>query len=142
MPYAFVLALLLAGCGMTAGSAPDAPAPPPADSGDAAGPPVDSLETGLTRLREAIRVEVGDAAASSPAACRTMPMGHKPCGGPASHLVYSTETSDEARLERLVTEYTEAHRAYNTARGLASDCALVPEPPVEWEGGRCVVGGN
>lgn len=130
MPYLLALVFILSGCGLSSGARPGA-GPPPADS--AAGDDLDAL-------RQEIDREVGDATAGSAAACRVMPLGHKPCGGPASYLVYSTEASDEARLTDLATRYTELQRAQNEALGLSSDCAVTPAPVPAWEGGRCVAG--
>lgn len=120
MPYALVLVLLLAGCGST--STPEAQAP-----GD-----------DLAELRRQIDVEIGEAEAGSVAACRVMPLGHKPCGGPAGYVAYSTEASDEGRLRALAERYTDLQRAWNEERGMMSDCAITPEPEPALEGGRCV----
>ncbi len=55
------------------------------------------------------------------------PMGHKPCGGPASYIAYSRKIDVDRFLE-LVKSYTELQAEYNKQNNLVSDCALTPRP--------------
>ena len=124
----FILALFVAGCSLWGG-------------GDE-GCDEDRYERRLQALRADIEAEIGDASAADVAACRTLPLGQKPCGGPWTYLVYSDETSDSVRLKSLAEDYDRIDAERNLECGLASDCALTPEPAVALENGRCVADGE
>lgn len=124
-----VVFLALAGCGYTNGTNDDGPG----DCDSAA------FEQQLESLRTEIDDEIGDAEATDVAACRTLPLGAKPCGGPWTYLVYSAEASDSTRLTDLAAEYDSVNAAQNAACELASDCMMVGPPDVALDDGRCVV---
>ena len=98
----------------------------------------DRYERKLSTLRAQIDAEIGDAEASDVASCRTLPLGDKPCGGPWTYLVYSTEVSDADDLRALAEEYDRIDRARNRACELVSTCDVTPEPNVAIQGGRCI----
>lgn len=85
-----------------------------------------------------IKQLVGTAAADEVGQCRVAPLGHKPCGGPASYLVYSVRDLDEPALLAAITQYTKLDQAQQQALGLVSDCAIVPKPAVALHNGVCV----
>ncbi len=89
-----------------------------------------------------IKAMVGTAAASEPAQCKKVGFGHKPCGGPASYLIYSTQGLDETLLLQKVSRYNQLMQAEQQRLGLVSDCAVVPEPGVALVGGFCVASGT
>jgi hypothetical protein len=89
-------------------------------------------------LRESIARQVGTAACSSPAVCRTLPLGSKPCGGPRQYLVYSLAVTDSARLAADAARYGEAEAQRNREKGLVSDCSMLIAPQVSCVSGRCV----
>lgn len=89
-----------------------------------------------------IKAMVGTAAASEPAQCKKVGFGHKPCGGPASYLIYSTQGLDEIQLLQKVSRYNQLMQAEQQRLGLVSDCAVVPEPGVALVGGFCVASGT
>lgn len=89
-----------------------------------------------------IKAMVGTAAASQPLQCKKTGLGHKPCGGPASYLIYSTQGLDEALLLQKVSRYNQLVQAEQQRLGLVSDCAIVPEPGVALVGGFCVASGQ
>jgi hypothetical protein len=91
----------------------------------------------LPEVRQAILTQVRDAPCSSPAVCRTIPFGSKPCGGPRQHLIYSTSATDSARLAREVARYNEAERKRNREQGGVSDCSVVVRPQVSCVSGQC-----
>lgn len=97
-----------------------------------------AFEQQLETLRTSIDEEIGEAEASDVAACRTLPLGAKPCGGPWTYLVYSAEASDSTRLADLAAEYHAVNAEWNAACDLASDCVMVGPPDVTLENGRCV----
>lgn len=121
----FAMSVLVAGCTSWPGD----------DDCDAA-----RYERELQALRSEIDQEVGEAEATSEAACRVLPLGAKPCGGPWTYLVYSAEASDPEQLEALVTDYYRVDSTRNRACELASDCAFISEPAVVLVDGRCVAG--
>jgi len=133
MLYIFVT-VALAGCGYTNGTNGETPV-----GCDSA-----AFEQRLETLRTSIDEEIGEAEASDVAACRTLPLGAKPCGGPWSYLVYSTEVSDSTRLADLAdladlaAEYHAVNAEWNAACDLSSDCMMVGPPDVILENGRCV----
>lgn len=92
----------------------------------------------LDAMRESIAGQVGDAPCSSPAVCRTLAMGAKPCGGPREYLVYSVSFSDSARLATEVARYNQADVLINKEKRLMSDCSVVPRPGVSCLSRRCV----
>ena len=94
----------------------------------------------LSSLLRDIRLQVGDAAASSVQQCRKVALGAKPCGGPASYLVYSTAQTDEQALLKKVNQYNKMSQSYNREQGMMSDCAMVPEPAVVLVDGVCKAG--
>lgn len=125
----YLVPLALAGCGYTnnaGGQAPGGCDPP-------------AFERQLDALRASIDDETGEAEASNVAACSTLPLGAKPCGGPWTYLVYSAEASDSTRLAELAAEYDSVDTERNRACELASDCMMVGPPEVALENGRCVV---
>lgn len=79
-----------------------------------------------------------DTSATSAASCQVLPIGAKPCGGPRTHLVYSTENSDEAQLARLAMAYTEVDQALVRLTGEMSDCRMEQAPRVVLRDGHCV----
>lgn len=119
----YVLLVPLASCGLLAGASD-------CDEAD--------FERRLQPLRAAIETEIGDAEAADVAACRTLPFGAKPCGGPKTYLVYSAEASDSTRLAELAAEYGAVDAERNRVCELTSDCMMVTPPDVALEGGRCV----
>lgn len=98
----------------------------------------DSLRSVMDSLRSELLAEVGEAEASDESLCRVMPVGAKPCGGPAFFLVYSVQTADSARLAVLAEAYTGANRALNEEEGRISDCRVETPPTVVWHEGRCI----
>lgn len=92
----------------------------------------------LAGLRESIARQVGAAQCSSPAVCRALAMGAKPCGGPRRYLVYAVSSTDSVRLAAEVTRYTQAEARMNKEKGLMSDCSVVTKPRVNCVAGRCV----
>jgi hypothetical protein len=91
----------------------------------------------LEELRRAIEQEIGVPAANDASQCKLIPFGSKPCGGPWSYLVYSTLKTDEARLKQLVSDFNQLQRQINEESKTLSDCAITPEPKVEFTDRVC-----
>jgi hypothetical protein len=113
-----------------------APAPPsaaPAPAADGA-----QADTGrIARLEREARA-LAHAEGCSAAACRTAPVGSRPCGGPRTYLVYCAATTDSAALFTKLAELARAEEAFNRASGMASTCEFRMPPNVSVQGGRCV----
>ena len=121
----------LASCAQTPPASAPASAPPPAPA------PAQVAELASKRLAHELRTLIGPAACSADAQCRTLPVGHKACGGPAGYLAWSTEGTDAERLAALAARQAEAHKLEVEASGMQSNCALIPNPGAACVAGRC-----
>ena len=113
-----------------------APAPPsaaPAPAADGAQPDTNQIAR-LEREARALAHAEGCAAG----ACRTAPVGSRPCGGPRTYVVYCAATTDSAALFAKLAELARAEEAFNRASGMASTCEFRMPPNVSVQGGRCV----
>jgi hypothetical protein len=91
----------------------------------------------LEELRRMIEREIGIPYADEPTQCKLIPFGSKPCGGPWGYLVYSTLKTDETRLKQLVIEFNQLQKKMNEESKIISDCAVAPEPKVEFSERLC-----
>ena len=105
MPWLLVAAVTLPACSA---------APPP---------PVDAASL----LRD-LQTEIGTAACTQHSQCRTVPIGHKACGGPDAYLAWSTTGGRESRILALAKAHADASQAANQKSGRVSDCAMVMDP--------------
>ena len=99
--------------------------------------PRESDSQRLRELRTSIDNEIGTPTANETTQCKLIAFGSKPCGGPASYLVYSAARTDEAKLKELVDEFNQLSRKINQELKIMSDCMFVTEPVVEVIGGMC-----
>jgi hypothetical protein len=116
-----LLVALLAGHALSGGAQP-APA---------------ASEPESARLAGELRTLIGPAACSSSAQCRTVAVGAKACGGPASYLPWSTQATDAQRVAALAAQQAEAQRRELADSGRRSHCALVTDPGAACVAGRC-----
>ena len=137
VPRVAALALLLAlgACsGVSAnGDAPPAPGPVPA----ASAPAPENVHVGLLKQ---IQAEIGSAECDNAAHCKTMPVGHKSCGGPEGYLAYSTKSGNSGKLLALGEQYAAARRAENARSGMMSNCMMEQDPGAVCVARRCVPG--
>jgi hypothetical protein len=91
-------------------------------------------------LRQQIQAEIGDASCDTSEQCRTLPVGHRACGGPESFLPYSTKRSDTAKLLDLAAQDSAASKAQNEQSGMMSTCQAITDPGSTCSAGHCVVG--
>ncbi len=124
---ALLAAAALASCAQTP---PPAPAPAPA-----------AAETESVRLGRELRALVGPAACTADSQCRTIAVGAKACGGPASYLAWSTQGTDAQRLAALAARQADAERRETDAGGLRSNCMFVADPGAACVAGRCELAG-
>ena len=86
-----------------------------------------------------IRGVIGDAACSSDAQCRTLPVGEKACGGPQGWLAWSVASPQAAALPGWADELAALARQRNRRSGLASNCQYLPDPGAVCQRQRCVL---
>lgn len=90
-----------------------------------------------------IKTEIGDAACDNSQQCRTLPVGHRACGGPDGYLAYSTKSSDSGKLARMAADDSAARKEQATKSGMISTCQAILDPGATCSAGRCVtVTGN
>lgn len=104
---------------------------------DGNGPSQGELEQRIAATQSQIVALIGPASCTASAQCAALPMGAKPCGGPAGHLAYSTAASDPALLQSLADEHAALSRELNRSLGLISDCSVVMPAPLACVQGRC-----
>ncbi|MDP4530444.1 hypothetical protein Q3O59_15545 [Alkalimonas delamerensis] len=95
----------------------------------------------LRAMRADILAMIGKAEADDVKQCRVIGFGHKPCGGPAEYIAYSTKGVNETVLQQKIASYNRAAEAENIRLGRMSDCAIVPEPAVSLIDGQCRISG-
>jgi len=86
-----------------------------------------------------IRAEVGEARCSSHAQCRTLAIGEKACGGPASWLAWSSTQGRADRLQAWSAELATLQRERQARSGMASNCQYIPDPGAVCQAQRCVL---
>jgi hypothetical protein len=96
----------------------------------------------LEELGQEIKKEIGVPKARKASQCKVIAFGSKPCGGPQSYEVYSTETTNESRLKRLVTRYNELEKKLNAEQKILSNCEFVQQPEVTLSQGMCSIKGG
>lgn len=124
---AFLAAASTACSGVNNNAAPAPVAAPLAAAAPAAG-----------SLMQQITAEIGAAACDAPAQCKTLAIGAKACGGPESHVAYSTKQSDGAKLTALAARHAEARKKADARSGMMSTCSVVSDPGATCDAGRCV----
>lgn len=133
------LAALLFGLAACSGvSASGDPAAAPANPPTAAAPaaPSGQMHEGLWKK---IQAEIGTAPCDNAGQCRTMPVGHKSCGGPEGYAAYSTKAGDSARLLAMGEQYAAARKAENERSGMLSNCMMESDPGASCVASRCVL---
>ncbi|NML62749.1 hypothetical protein HHL21_17010 [Massilia sp. RP-1-19] len=102
----------------------------------AAAAPAGQMHQGLWQK---IQAEIGSAACDNGGQCRTMPVGHKSCGGPEGYAAYSTKSGDSKRLMALGEQYAAARKAENERSGMLSNCMMESDPGASCVASRCVL---
>ena len=139
---AFAVAGLLA-CATNATSEPDdaatstpgkdasaTPAPAPATPQDADWAAIEKLEGEAKTLAKT-------EGCSTPAECRSAPVGSRACGGPRYYIPYCAKSTDSVALFSKLDEVAKAEQAYNRKHNLASTCEMRLPPTVAVVAGAC-----
>ena len=104
--------------------------------------PVARAAPGAARL-EQVRSIIGAARCSADSQCRVLGIGTRPCGGPESHLAWSTVRTDARALEAAARAYAEERQRWHEKSGLMSTCDVRPAPGVacrrQGERARCTL---
>lgn len=101
-------------------------------------PPAAKVPGDLPGLGQALDQAIGDAACRADGDCRTVPLGHRACGGPSSYRAYSLLGGQQARILVLAQAQREAMQRQVEQRGLVSDCRALMDPGAQCVAGRCV----
>ena len=139
---ALVVLLALGACsGVSAnGNAPAAPGTPPAAAAPVPQPaPAPAGQPAHVGLLQKIQEEIGSAECDNASQCKTLPVGHKSCGGPEGYLAYSTKTGNTKQLMALAEQYAAARKAENERSGMLSNCMMEPDPGATCVANRCVL---
>lgn len=91
----------------------------------------------VATLRAEVLRLTRDKTADNVQQCLVLPLGHKPCGGPAEYIAVSIKGKDAGTLLQKISGYNQAVEAENSRKGLMSDCAVVEKPAVQLVKGKC-----
>ncbi|WP_144290122.1 hypothetical protein [Ideonella sp. A 288] len=97
-----------------------------------------SLELEAAQRRR-IEAEIGDAACTSDAQCRTLPIGARSCGGPESWMAWSVASGKADVLKALADDLAVMQRQRNERFGIMSTCQVIPDPGAVCRDRRCVL---
>ena len=86
-----------------------------------------------------IQAAVGEAACSSDAQCRTLPMGEKACGGPERWMAWSSTSAQADLLPGWAAELATLARQRNQRSGMVSNCQYQPDPGAVCRAQHCVM---
>ena len=80
---------------------------------------------------------IGKAECTSDQQCQVLPVGARPCGGPASYLAWSNARTSGAELQALADRHRSEQQASNTRSGMVSDCRAIAPPAAACRAGTC-----
>lgn len=92
----------------------------------------------VAEMDQQIRSMIGMAYAEDFSQCRLAEVGHRPCGGPAYYIAYSTSSVDEQALLTLIKEHREQQIAYQRKHDVVGTCEMITRPSLGYVDGRCV----
>ena len=96
-------------------------------------------EEALEKLHQQIVSLIGEPRCENIVHCRVLPVGSRPCGGPAEYLAYSSIAGKREILEAKAYEYGFLQEEVNRARGASGTCDVLAEPRVACVNGRCTL---
>ena len=95
--------------------------------------------TSEAALLARIQAGVGEAACSSDAQCRTLPIGEKACGGPERWLAWSTTSPKADQLPGWAAALAALARQRNQGSGMVGNCQYMPDPGAVCRAQHCVM---
>lgn len=117
--------------------APVAGSPSPGGAGPAGDTGASGDQARIARLEREARAVARTTGCTSADACRSAPVGARPCGGPRTYLTYCAATTDSAALFRKLRELETLERGVNERSGMMSTCEFRSPPDVALVGGSC-----
>lgn len=112
----------------------DGPATPQASQPAApVGAPATSQPDTLAQIKDLI----GKAECSSDSQCQILPIGARPCGGPASYLAWSTAKTSSSEIQALADRFRAEQQERNARSGMVSDCRAIAPPAAVCRAGSC-----
>lgn len=91
----------------------------------------------LNSLQNEIELLIDESVCTENSECEFIAFGSKPCGGPWSYLVFSTNIDTELLLNKVAI-YNEKENAFNIKWDVVSDCMYVlPPSNTECVDGKC-----
>jgi len=112
----------------------DGPATPQASQPAATvGAPATSQPDTLAQIKDLI----GKAECSSDSQCQALPIGARPCGGPASYLAWSTAKTSSSDIQALADRFRTEQQERNARSGMVSDCRAIAPPAAVCRAGSC-----
>lgn len=91
-------------------------------------------------LMARIQAEIGSARCDSDAQCRTLPLGHKACGGPLRFVPWSVAVSRGDKLQAWADELAALQRKRQSQSGMVSNCMVLMDPGARCLQQRCQLG--
>ncbi|MEO2281945.1 hypothetical protein [Pseudoalteromonas pernae] len=70
--------------------------------------------------------------------CKVLAVGSRACGGANEYVVYSTKTTDSAKVEQLAETLTAQEHQYNLTSGMVSICQHLIRPATQCQESQCV----
>ena len=95
--------------------------------------PAPSQPDTLTQIKDLI----GKAECSSDNQCQALPIGARPCGGPASYLAWSTAKTSSSDIQALADRFRAEQQERNARSGMVSDCRAIAPPAAVCRAGSC-----
>ena len=112
----------------------DGPATPQASQpGASVSAPAPSQPDTLAQIKDLI----GKAECSSDSQCQALPIGARPCGGPASYLAWSTAKTSSSDIQALADRFRAEQQERNARSGMVSDCRAIAPPAAVCRAGSC-----
>jgi len=70
--------------------------------------------------------------------CKSIGIGHSPCGGYARYLVYSAKTTEIKKLKSLANQYSLEQQQKNKKTGMVGICVHISPPKTYCSANQCI----
>ena len=93
----------------------------------------------LSQLHYEIETTGMGATCSSDIECRTIAVGHRPCGGPEFYHAYAVSTTNLTDLMRMVTRYNKMQNELKISGKEATECYVIQDPGARCDNEHCAL---